>query len=79
MPENSYKWFSNKECKYYPCHKDGETNCLFCFCPLYNFENCGGNFVINKRGLKDCKDCKIPHSEGGYEYIINKIIENKKD
>ncbi|MFW5671451.1 MAG: cysteine-rich small domain-containing protein, partial [Acetivibrio ethanolgignens] len=35
--ENSYRFFENRECKYFPCHKGlKELNCLFCYCPLYN-------------------------------------------
>lgn len=33
-----YKFYQNKECEYFPCHKgtDSENfNCLFCYCPLY--------------------------------------------
>ena len=30
--ENSYRFFENKECQYYPCHKGIENmNCLFCY------------------------------------------------
>lgn len=35
---NSYRFFQNKECEYFPCHKtenEEEFNCLFCYCPLY--------------------------------------------
>lgn len=39
MCKNSYKFFENKECEYYPCHKDMESiNCLFCYCPLYHLD-----------------------------------------
>lgn len=35
--ENSHRFFENRECKYFPCHKGLEDfNCLFCYCPLYN-------------------------------------------
>ncbi len=41
--ENSYRFFENKECQYYPCHKGIENmNCLFCYCPLYSREHCPG-------------------------------------
>ena len=33
-----YKFFSHKQCEYFPCHKTDDPdnfNCLFCFCPLY--------------------------------------------
>ena len=42
--ENSYKYFENKECKYYPCHKGKQNiNCMFCYCPFYEHEKCPGN------------------------------------
>lgn len=78
---NSYRFFSNKECEYFPCHKNvpGEFNCLFCFCPLYFLEECGGNYRMTN-GIKDCTNCTIPHVEKGYDHIVKKIVEenNKK-
>lgn len=74
--ENSYKYFSNKSCQYYPCHntkKPDEFNCLFCYCPLYRIEDCGGNYTILKNEIKDCSNCMIPHSANGYDYIISKL------
>lgn len=75
MSEN-YKFFQHKNCEYFPCHKKAnpETfNCLFCYCPLYMLKDkCGGNFKYN-HGIKDCTDCTIPHSPGGYEYIMKKM------
>lgn len=80
MNEN-FKFFQNKKCEYFPCHnvKNIEKfNCLFCYCPLYFLEDCGGNNVFEK-GVKNCTNCMIPHSEKGYDYIIKKIVENNKD
>jgi Zn-finger protein len=79
--ENSYKFYNNTDCKYYPCHKNiKELNCLFCYCPLYLIKECGGNFKINKKGIKDCTDCILPHvPEKGYKYINNKLNEIIKD
>ncbi|PJI09607.1 MULTISPECIES: cysteine-rich small domain-containing protein [Clostridium] len=76
MSEN-YKFFQHKNCEYFPCHKvknEENFNCLFCYCPLYFLENCGGN---NKdfHGIKDCSNCLIPHSPKGYDHIVNKIKE----
>lgn len=71
----SYKFFTNKECEYYPCHNIEKMNCLFCFCPLY-FLECEGDYKVLKNGLKDCSKCIMPHSENGYDYIIKKIKEN---
>ena len=75
--EDSYKFYRNTACEYFPCHKveDGEEfNCMFCYCPLYFLEECGGNYIINY-GIKDCSNCIIPHSPKGYDYINKKIIE----
>ena len=42
--QNSYRYFANKECKYFPCHESKEDfNCLFCYCPMYRFSDCPGN------------------------------------
>lgn len=75
MSEN-YKFNVNERCEFFPCHKTNNLesfNCLFCYCPLYLLkEECGGNFKY-KNGIKDCSDCLIPHSEGGYEFIMSKM------
>ncbi len=72
-----FKFFQNSQCEYFPCHEgiDRDTfNCLFCFCPLYMLgDQCGGNFIYNKKGIKDCSHCTLPHEAGGYEYIMEKI------
>ena len=78
MKQNDYSYFQNKDCKYFPCHKtDGDDfNCLFCYCPLYALGNrCGGNFRYNEKGIKDCTNCLIPHSPGGYAYVLSKYPE----
>jgi Zn-finger protein len=64
--ENSHKFFSNKECKYFPCHtmpEEDNFNCLYCYCPLYLLgDKCGGNFKYNdERNIKSCVDCHLPH------------------
>lgn len=73
--DNSYKFFSNKDCKYYPCHKtDGDINCLFCFCPLYPLgDKCGGDFRMLPNGIKDCSNCTKTHKPDGYEYVMKKL------
>ena len=64
-----YKFFQNKLCEYFPCHKTRNTdtfNCLFCYCPLYALgENCGGNYKYLENGIKDCSNCLVPHSPKG--------------
>lgn len=73
--KNSAYFFRNHECAYFPCHKtadDENFNCLFCFCPLYHLEECGGNYAYTENGIKDCSGCLIPHRIENYEYIIRK-------
>ena len=49
--ENSYRFFENKECQYYPCHKGIENmNCLFCYCPLYSREHCPRKTGVFRKG-----------------------------
>ena len=72
--ENSYRYFANRDCQYYPCHKEIEDmNCLFCYCPLYSLEHCPGNFKyleINGKAIKECTDCTFPHRAENYDTII---------
>ena len=71
---SKYKFFCNKDCEYYPCHKGlSEINCLFCFCPLYRDENCGGNFTVLGNGIKDCSNCVFPHVPANYDKIIERL------
>ena len=73
---NSHKFFTNKECKYYPCHKnkDGspmeDINCLFCYCPLYLLD-CPGDYTITSMGIKDCTNCTLPHHKENYDLVLN--------
>ncbi|MDY2589488.1 MAG: cysteine-rich small domain-containing protein [Agathobacter sp.] len=73
--EDSYKFFQNNKCKYFPCHKGlTDFNCLFCYCPLYHLENCPGNHYFkekNGKALKVCTDCTFPHKPENYEKIIS--------
>lgn len=77
--ENSYKFFANKDCEYFPCHKGispENFNCLFCYCPLYALgDRCGGNFKYSDKGIKDCTDCILPHKPQSYGYIIGKFSQ----
>ena len=75
---NHYKYFSHKECEFFPCHKesDGENfNCLFCFCPLYLVKDCGGAFAYTNRGIKDCSHCLFPHKKENYGKIMARLKE----
>lgn len=74
--KQSFKFFANTECEYYPCHQGLEDhNCLFCYCPLYRMD-CKGNFQYFQ-GIKDCSKCLVPHRPEGYEYITEKLLEEK--
>jgi len=73
--ENSHRFFSNPSCRYFPCHREPEPerfNCLFCFCPLYLLEDCGGDFQISN-GIKDCTGCSRPHRPEGYDEILERL------
>lgn len=73
----SYKFFCNRECEFFPCHKVENTeefNCLFCYCPLYSLgTECGGNPVFLENGIKDCSNCMFPHKKQNYDKIIEKL------
>lgn len=46
------------------CHAiDGDIYCMFCYCPRYYEEECGGDYVILPNGIKDCSNCTIPHTK----------------
>ena len=74
--KKKFKSFQHKECEYFPCHSTGnqdQFNCLFCFCPLYTIENCGGNAKKTETGIKDCSNCLVPHFS--YDHVISKLKE----
>lgn len=75
--KNSYRFFENRDCRYFPCHQGvRHLNCLFCFCPLYLMEGCPGNpAYIEKDGrkIKDCTNCTFPHQPEHYDRIIRCI------
>lgn len=79
QPSASGRFFANKQCEFYPCHKGlAELNCLFCYCPLYYRESCPGNYRIKEkdgRMIKSCIDCNFPHDPANYDIIIS-IIKN---
>lgn len=78
--ENSYRYFENRNCEYYPCHENMEhMNCLFCYCPLNHLEYCPGNpvfLVVNGKKIKDCSGCIFPHEPENYDTII-KLLSAK--
>ena len=77
--ENSYRYFANRDCKYFPCHPGADPenfNCLFCYCPLYALaDKCGGNFYYKDNGVKVCTNCRLPHLAGNYDYVTKKLAD----
>ncbi|MCM1183682.1 MAG: cysteine-rich small domain-containing protein [Roseburia sp.] len=75
--ENSYRFFENRACQYFPCHKrEGDFNCLFCYCPLYPREHClGSPRYIEREGrrIKDCSGCTFPHQPQNYDRIMQAL------
>ena len=74
----SYRYFQNRECAYFPCHKDANPdnfNCLFCYCPLYALgDQCGGSFSYTEKGIKDCSRCLFPHRAENYDNMMEKAV-----
>lgn len=76
----SYKYFQNSECEFFPCHNINDKNnfnCLFCYCPLYSFDECNGDYIILDNGIKDCSNCLIPHQH--YDLIVTRLIEHNQN
>ena len=68
----NYKFFAHPDCAFYPCHDlDAWKSCLFCWCPLYLLD-CGGAFTL-RNGIKDCSGCILPHTEEGYDHILEVV------
>ncbi|MCR4691390.1 MAG: metal-binding protein [Lachnospiraceae bacterium] len=76
--EQSSRYFENRACEYYPCHKGcEEMNCLFCYCPLYHRQDCPGNPSYkekNGRRIKVCTDCTFPHRPENYDKIRELLL-----
>ena len=72
--ENSYRFFENKDCKYFPCHQGlTDFNCLFCYCPMYQLPACPGNpSYLEKNGktIRVCTNCTFPHQPENYDKVI---------
>lgn len=83
--KNSYRFFENRDCRYFPCHKGlSDFNCLFCYCPLYFLDDCPGTpDTITHNGVKirDCSSCVFPHRPENYGEImkcLKEAIRNRK-
>ena len=77
--KESERFFQNRACRYFPCHKGVAAenfNCLFCYCPLYALgRRCGGAFRYTPSGIKDCSRCAFPHKRENYGYVTGKYQE----
>jgi len=76
--DRDYSFFQHSGCEYFPCHSISEAgtggfSCLFCFCPLYAQEDCGGTFTYLDGGRKDCSLCLLPHAKENYGYITQRL------
>lgn len=73
----NFKFFQNKNCEFFPCHKianEKDFNCLFCYCPIYSLgDKCGGDFKYLENGIKDCSDCTLPHIKKNYQIIVDRV------
>lgn len=81
--EESYRFFANKKCEYYPCHKgEEELNCLFCYCPFFHRTHCPGNpnyIKKNEKIIKSCVECVFPHKAENYDKIVKMLRAEEKD
>ena len=85
--EASSKYFCNSACRYYPCHggAEGESgfNCLFCYCPLYPYDDCPGAFEMtagkNGKLVKNCTDCLWPHVPEHYGDLIAFLVKKNNE
>ena len=81
--KNSYKFFENRECEFFPCHKGlKDFNCLFCYCPMYRMKNCPGTpeyIQVGDKKIKSCEHCIFPHKPENYDKIMKILIDNPPD
>jgi Zn-finger protein len=83
--EQSYRYFKNEKCRYFPCHsidKDSDFNCLFCYCPLNPYKDCLGNpeWIERESGrkIKNCTNCTFPHKPENYDRIVKFLSEKMR-
>ena len=80
--ESSYRFFENRDCKYFPCHEGlKDFNCLFCYCPMYHIKNCPGNpefMDIRGKSIIVCSNCTFQHQPEHYDAIIE-VLKRKNE
>lgn len=59
------------------CHNVETINCIYCYCPLYTLENCGGNFILLSGDIKDCSNCIKPHTKDFVKSYLKQGINNE--
>jgi len=60
------------------CHdgvSEDDFNCLFCYCPLYAYSDCGGSYITLEDGTKDCSRCTKNHDKHSWKFVVNKLRE----
>ena len=76
--KNSSRFFNNRECEYYPCHKNmaaADINCLFCYCPLFTYDCARYGGTPQQAGSwKDCSSCTWNHVPENYDKIVAALI-----
>ena len=74
-----YKFFQNKKCEYFPCHKgipEEDFNCLFCYCPLYTLgKSCGGNCEFLEKWSQILHEMWFSASANNYDKVISRFQE----
>ncbi len=76
-PGRGSSFFVNTACEYFPCHDvpRDKFNCMFCYCPLYDMKDCGGDYTYTDKGVKNCKNCGFVHDRDNYPKVIKKLKE----
>lgn len=75
---NSERYFENRNCTYYPCHDLEHINCLFCYCPLYQYEDCPGDHTYIERygrKIKNCAACTFPHVPEHFDRVLHFLAD----
>lgn len=77
--DKGFSYYCNTRCEYFPCHGGNieNFNCLFCYCPLYDYTDCGGKFTYLENGYKDCSACIVPHRKENYGWMIERLREKR--
>ncbi|MCR4908383.1 MAG: metal-binding protein [Lachnospiraceae bacterium] len=80
---NSFRFFENKDCRFYPCHEGmEEINCLFCYCPFFFLRDCPGTPRITEKDgkkIRVCTDCAFPHRPENYPEMIRLLKDAMKN